>query len=143
MVFPLAQLEQQQAGQPPGQQVAPQAWLQAPSALLPDLHHGLLLHQQALQEALPPAQPGPDPGWLPASQAWRPGQLAVRPAGQPEVAVLICLLMTLGQVLLQVEELRQQLHCLQTLQATEAVNQLLFMPQCRKPGQHCQIQTGA
>ena len=118
MVCPLAQQEQQPAGQCPGQRLG-QTWLQAQPALLPDPRHGLVLQQQALQQALPHAQPEPDFGWLPLLQAWQ-GQLAVQPAGQAEVAVLRRLLMTLVQLLLQVERLRQQLHCLQTLQAIKA-----------------------
>ena len=120
MVCPLAQQEQQPAGQCPGEQLGWQTWLQALPALLPGLRHELMLQQQALQQALPPAQPGPDSEWLLVLQAWLQGQLAVQPAGQAEVAVLRCLLTTLVQLLFQVEKLRQQLHCLQTLQAMKA-----------------------
>ena len=115
MVFLLTQQGQQQAGQPPKQHLGQQTWLQAQPALLPDLRHGLVLQQQALPQALPRAQPDPNPVWLLILQAWLQGHFAVHPAGQPEVPVLHRLLMTLGQLLLQVEELRQQLHCLQTL----------------------------
>ena len=110
MVFLLVQQEQQQAGHPPGQHLVRQTWLQAQSDMLPDQHHGVMLQQQALQKALPGVQPEPDPEWLLVLQPWLPHQLAVLPAGQHGVAVLPCLLMTL----------RQQLHCLQTLQAGKA-----------------------